>query len=258
MSSDVSPSGVNEERIRRLESKFDEFQKASSSLRSTSRVMSLLLVMTSVGLVIRMLMPIWSLYDNRNVLATHMVKDLEARVLPTVKIQAEKLYEEDLKEWLDAEVKLRKDKTLPKVMSAMEAEAGQLLTDLTNGMQGRLQTEAEKFNARTLVRLEKAFPELADDDHANELITKMQGGLESASDRILDDFFSMHRKALLEMGKTYDKIEVPDNVAAMSNDELVHLALGQLADIVAVRFDIEGEFTLHSDGAAMDATSSAP
>ncbi len=258
MSSDVSPSGVNEERIRRLESKFDEFQKASSSLRSTSRVMSLLLVMTSVGLVIRMLMPIWGLYDNRNVLATHLVKDLEARVLPTVKIQAEKLYEEDLKEWLDAEMKLRKDKTLPKVMTAMEAEAGQLLTDLTNGMQARLGTEAEKFNARTLERLEKEFPDLADDKQAHELITKMTEGLESASDRILDDFFSMHRGALLEMGKTYDKIEVPESVSAMSNDELVHLALGQLADIVAVRFDIEGEFKLHSDGAAIDATSPAP
>ena len=220
--------------------------------------MSLLLVMTSVGLVIRMLMPIWSLYENRNVLATHLVKDLEARVLPTVKIEAEKLYEEDLKEWLDAEIKMRKDKTLPKVMSAMEAEAGQLLTDLTNGMQARLGTEADKFNARTLARLEKEFPELADDAKAEELMTKMTGGLESASDRILDDFFSMHREALLTMGKTYDTIKVPADVQALSNDELVHLALGQLADIVAVRFDIEGEFTLHADGAAADAATTTP
>jgi len=257
MSSEVSPSGV-EERIRRLESKFDDYQKAASSLRSTSRVMSLILVMTSVGLVIRMLMPLVDLYENRNVLAAHMVKDLEARVLPTVKIQAEKLYEEDLKDWLDAEMKVRRDKTLPKVMSAMEAEAGQLLTDLTNGMQARLGTEAENFNSRTLARLEKEFPDLANDEQAKELLMKMQEGLESASDRILDDFFSMHRAALLQMGQTYDKINVPDDVAGMSNDELVHLALGQLADIVAVRFDIEGELTLNADGAATDAASPAP
>lgn len=257
MASEGNSAGVSEERVRRLESKFDELTAASDSLKMTSRIMSLALVLVSVSLVIRMLYPFYTLYQNKGVLAQHLMKDMEERIAPLAKAEAEKLYKEDLKDWLAKELEARKQKTFPKLVAALEREGQFLLDDLSEKLRARFATEAHGFNTRYAERFRKEFPELADDAQAERIIGDMQTALEHAADRILDDYFKMHRDALIQMGATYDKVQVPDHIRSMSNDQLVTHALGLLSEIAAVRFDLEGEFTLNVDPAAAKADATA-
>ncbi len=250
MASEENSVGVSEERVRRLEAKFDELTAASDSLKMTGRIMSLALVLVSVTLVIRMLYPFYTLYQNKGVLAQYLMKDMEQRIAPLAKEEAHKLYNEDLKGWLAKELEVRKQKTFPKLVAALEREGQFLLDDLSEKLRLRFATEAHSFNARYAERFRKEFPELADDAQAEKIIGNLQSSLEHAADRILDDYFKMHRDALIQMGLTYDKVEVPPHIRTMSNDQLVTHALGLLSEIAAVRFDLEGEFTLNVDPGA--------
>lgn len=257
MASEGNSAGVSEERIRRLESKFDELTAASDSLKMTGRIMSLALVLVSVTLVIRLLYPFYTLYQNKGVLGQYLMKDMEQRIAPLAKAEAEKLYREDLKDWLAQEIEARKKKTFPKLVSALEREGQFLLDDLSEKLRSRFATEAHSFNSRYSERFRKEFPELADDAQAERIIGNLQTSLEHAADRVLDDYFKMHRDALIQMGATYDKVQVPDHIRSMSNDQLVTHALGLLSEIAAVRFDLEGEFTLNVDPSAMKSDATA-
>lgn len=255
MASQSNPAGTGggdlDARIARLEQKFDRIQQATASLKTTNRLLTLVLVVVIVGAAyMAIFQPFKTLYDNR----TALLKDLQARaqkeVMPKLMEEGRKLISDDLQKDLVAKLESTIEKEVPKLQSLAEKELNLLVDNLDSSIRSQFADRGMKFQDKYVALFKKEFPDIDLDRDAEAMFKNLDAALNNVGERLMERYLAQHRQAVQDIALTFDKITLPEHIVAMSNDGLLEHSIGILTDIVAMKFDLASEFDIHGSGSA--------
>jgi hypothetical protein len=250
MAPDSGAGGDVDARIRRLEEKFDQLQAAQGSLKSTGRIMTVILVIVVLFCGYRLVTPLIDIAQNPKGLMDKLSADIQASVFPRLQAEGEALVKEDLLPFAEKELKAHIEKRIPELQAKLESEGTLLVADMTTLLETKVKERAINFQERYLEVFENRFPDLADEQKAATIMANLQLALDNVGERILSDYLREHREAIGRMAGSFDKLPVPNSIKAMTNTELLDHTLAKMAEVLATRFELAPELTVGAPASA--------
>ncbi len=229
--------------LERLETKLAEAERASASIKTVSRALTVILVIVIVALVYMLLNPLVSLARNPEPLQRELATALEERIVPQLEEEGKAFANEIVPE-IQLIAKNVTDERRAEILATIETEYTLLFTNLQDQVSEHLVEYSQDMAQEQYDRLVAEFPEIErldsytdpsrpDTTKANLII----GSLDAVAQRLAQEFFDSHFQGLARLELEFDQFVVPDEVTRMSDKELQDYASRLAVEYFAERLD---------------------
>jgi hypothetical protein len=222
--------------LERLEQKLQDVENAQSKARIFGRAMAVAVAVVAIAMVALMLKPFIDAYQNPAPYQTALTKELEARLVPMLKEEAE-LLRADVVPILRKAGEDSRDKYMPEIMFAVQQESKILVENLTLMASDRMTDFQTEFQEEQHRKLLDAFPALKDEDKAADMMERLAKVAENVATRMTDELLTEHFDAIVRMEASFNDLEVPEDIQKMSPGELDEHISALLLELVNLKLN---------------------
>lgn len=225
------------DQLERLEKKLDLVEEAARRSRNTARIMTLVIAIVAIAMVWLLVKPLVNIMSHPEPYQEQLARDLNQRFVPQVRAEATTMVNELRPVYQEAFERVR-ERRGPEVVERVQQETVLLVNNFGTNIQEQMTEFQTEFEAAQLARLKQEFPQLTDEDYAAEIVERVSTAMQRVVERVITELFAEHYDALLRLETSFNGIGVPDDVAAMSPEELEEHISAVLMEYFTLKLDV--------------------
>lgn len=226
-----------EQRLEELNRKVDEVNSAQSSVKLTSRLVAVVIVIAAVIGVYMLISPFITAYKNKEVYTAAMGEQFNDRIIPVLEEELQATLQVAGPEVADLVWK-RLESRQEDIVKAIDLESGAFVQEVQAHLEDSLADNVVEVELYIRARLNEMVPELSDPDVRDVVLANGIGAVEAAVRMAVTDRLEGHIQTLGDIETEMLAFEVPETLDQMSDMELseeLNRALAEYAVLVLRR-----------------------
>ena len=228
------------QQLERVEAKLAEAEAAKSKDKMVSRAFLVVNTIVIIILLVVLLQPFYSAYQDPTPFRDAFQKGLEERTIPEAQRQLQLFAQEDVPEIVDSLENVGEEQG-PIVAQKLDEEFRKLSDEVLMMVKTNYDDFLRDFQAQQVQEIKQRFPQLRDDDKAAEIAERLAVTVENVSERIVDELLADHYRALTDLEANFKNIDTPEEIDKMTRAELEEYVSMLMFDLIdaSIEFDTE-------------------
>jgi len=206
--------------IKKLDEKLNELQNSTKSAKWTNRIMIVLIVVCVIIGISMLFTPFFCAYKNPEPYKTAMANSIQTMIFPQLQKEA-CIMLDSVSPALKTSVTQRVVTNLPDISKKVENEWGLMVENMSGKLDVRMATKGEEISERLKKVLTEEFPDLADPEKSDIIMSNAYKASASVVDKILQKYFADHTEAVIKIHERIDDFHVPEHIKRMENKDLI-------------------------------------
>jgi hypothetical protein len=198
----------------------DEAASASSTAKNVGRVMTALIVIAAVIGVWFLIQPFVVAAQNPKPYQDALEKEMTGTVYPALMEELESEEFQTAMRGVGDTVVAKLQERDEEAYAAVDREIRAFVDEMTTWGEQEITTRRDGIREYVEKKVTDVAPELKDDAVAEQVLANASKGMDGAVNRIVEKYLQGHMNHLISIGDQIQKFPVPDDVAAMTDDEL--------------------------------------
>lgn len=232
--------------LERIEKKLEEVEAAQKSKAAIGLAAPIIAVVIIVIMLYYALSPLITLYQERDQVTEEIIAQANERLLPELETEARSFLENDVVPAYKTALSEVVDARGPEIVELTNSEAQILYENLSIEIETQVTSFIQDFSEEQYEKMLEIYPELTalDDrpDPNNPELKKSQmiaAAMQTATQQLTDEMFSVHYKALEKMEREFAAIKVSKEIEDMGQEELKSYIASLALELVMYKLDAD-------------------
>lgn len=240
--------------VARLEKKLDELEGMRSRSKWLARAMMIVILLVAFTAIYAVGRPVIDLVQDEQAqarLVQMIQQDAQQQLTPVIEREMQ-TFMGQIEPIIKQELPRVLEQQYPRLAERLESEFNTLVVNVEDHTRGRFvemqQDILDQHERQLLAEIpelsREGMPNTIDDEKLTLVVQRAGEVIERVATRLVENLFYEHYGAITELETTFNLIEVPEYIRAMSNDELGKHVTGLVGELLTAKFDLDQELEL--------------